>query len=131
MRLRIVVLAVLLSGCGSAAVRQEVRAIHDFIVVSNLKQVDIIRLYSQLNYSYVNDDFVTISVSDRNYLVEFSSRCRALSSNIFTTAMVDYRHDASYLRVGDTIRGCPIDKIFEATPEQLKEIKALGKSQET
>jgi Family of unknown function (DUF6491) len=131
MNLKLILLAALLTGCGTGAVRQEVRAIHDFITVSDLEQVDIIRLYSQLNYSYVNDDFVTISVSDRHYLVEFSQRCWALSSNIFTTAMVDYRHDASYLRVGDTIRGCPIDKIFEATADQLKEIKALGRSEET
>ncbi|NIS89961.1 MAG: hypothetical protein GTN98_07750 [Woeseiaceae bacterium] len=42
--------------------------------------------------------------------------------------MVDQRYDPSYIHEKDRIRGCPIGKIYEATPEELIEIKELSKS---
>ena len=131
MSLRLIAAVVLLTGCGTMVVPQEVRAVRDFVVVSDLEQVDNIRLYRQLHYTYVNEYFLTVSVGNRHYLVEFGSRCRALHSEVFTPAMVDHRFDPSYLRERDTIRGCPVNRIFEATAEQLKEVKALSKSQAT
>ena len=129
MSLRLIVVAVLLTGCGTPVVPQEARAVRDFVVVSELEQVDIIRLYQQLHYTYVNDYFVTVSVRDRHYLVEFDSRCRAMTSGVFTPSMVDHRHDPSYLRTRDTIRGCPVDKIYKAEAEQLNEIIVLSDSE--
>ncbi|MCH7822321.1 MAG: hypothetical protein IIA07_09905 [Proteobacteria bacterium] len=131
MSLRLIAAAVLLTGCGTMVVTQEARAVRDFIVVSELERVDIIRLHRQLYYTYVNDSFLTVSIGNRHYLVEFTSRCRALRSKTFTAAMVDHRYDPSYLRPHDTIRGCPIDRIYKATVEQLIEIKALSKAQAT
>ena len=45
MSLRLIAAAVLLAGCGTAVVQQEVRAVRDFIVVSKLERVDNIRHY--------------------------------------------------------------------------------------
>ena len=123
--------AVLLTGCGTTVVSQEARAVRDFIVVSDLERVDIVRLYRQLDYDYVNDYYLTVSTGSRHYLVEFRRRCRALRKKTFTAAMVDHRYDPSYLHAGDTIRGCPVERIYKATAEQLKEIKALSKLQVT
>lgn len=131
MCLRLIVAAVLLTGCGTTSIPQEVRAVRDFVVVSELERVDNIRLFRQLHYTYVNDYFLAVSIGNRHYLVEFDSRCRALRSEIFTPAMVDSRFDSSYLRERDTIRGCPVDRIYAATAEQLKETKELSKSQAT
>lgn len=131
MSLRLIAAAVLLTGCGTTVVPQEARAVRDFVVVSDLERVTNIRLYRQLHPSYVNDYFLTVSVGSRHYLVEFDSGCRALRRNVFTPSMVDHRQDASYLRRNDTIRGCPVDSIYKATAEQLKEIKELSKAQAT
>ena len=131
MSLRLIASLALLTGCGTTIVPQETLAVRDFVVVSELESVDYIRLYRQLYYTYVNDHFLTVSVGSRHYLIEFGTRCRALRSENFTPSMVDNRHDPSYLRTRDTIRGCPVDRIYEATAEQLKEIKALSKTQAT
>jgi hypothetical protein len=124
MSLRLIAAAVLLTGCGTPVVPQEAQSVRDFVVVTDLQQIERIRLY-QLHYTYVNDYFVGASSGSGRYLVEFDSRCRALRSKDFTPAMVDSRFNSSYLSEGDTIRGCPIEGIYEATAEQLMEMKAL------
>jgi len=128
---RLIAAAVLLMGCGSTGVPQEAQAVRDLVVVSALERVDTIRLYRQLDYAYVNDFYLTVSIASRHYLVEFRRRCRALRKKTFTASMVDHRYDPSYLHAGDTIRGCPVERIYRATAEQLIEIKSLGKSQST
>ena len=128
---RLIAIAIVLTGCASTTVPQEAQAVRDYAVVSELEQVDFIRLYRQLRYGYVNDYFVIVEVGKRYYRAEFASRCRALRSKNFIAAMVDHRYDPAYLHVGDTIRGCPIGKIYEATPEQLLEVKELSRTQAT
>ena len=132
MRLRLIAAGMLLTGCGTTIVPQEARAVRDFVVVSELERVDKVRhYYRQLHYTYVNDYFLFVSVGNRHYLIEFSSGCRALRTKNFTPTMVDQLKDPSYLHEGDTIRGCPVDKIYKSTAEQLVEIKQLSKEQAT
>ncbi len=116
-----------LSACATTQDEQEVEAVRDFIAANELSQVDDIRLYSQLHYSYLNDHFVIASVRRADYLVEFQSRCRALGRQEFTPSMVDVRHEANIIRArSDSIRGCYISKIYELTAEQGKELRRLG-----
>ena len=129
MRVLIVATALTLTGCATGMVPTEVRAVQDFVVLTELNRVDRIRLYRQPVFTYVNDYFVTASIADRHYLIEFNGRCRALKAKGLSVSTIDYRQDASYLKVPDTIRGCNIEKIFEATVEQLLEIKELSKSE--
>ena len=131
LRLRLITVAVLLTGCGTTSVPQEAQAVRDFVAVSGLDPVHYIRHYRQLRYGFVNDYFVIVEVGNRHYLVEFGARCRALRSKTFTAAMVDHRYDPAYLKTGDTIRGCPVERMYKATDEQLIEIKGLSKSQAT
>ena len=131
MTFRLTAVALLLAGCGATSVSHEAQAVHDFVAVTNLARVPNIRLYRQLHYGYVNDYFVIVVAGNRHYLVEFTARCRALRRKGLTASMVDHRHDPAYLLEGDTIRGCPVDKIYKATAEQLIEVKGLGKSQAT
>ena len=122
------VAALLLAGCGATTTPREAEAVRDFVALSGLERVDAIRMYRQLRYGYVNDYFVIVIAGERHYLVEFVARCYSLRANSFTTAMVDQRHDPSYLLEKDTIRGCPVGKIYEARPEQLIEVKELSRS---
>ncbi len=116
-----------LAACATPEDLQEVEAVRDFISAGELKEVDEIRLYSQLNYTYLNDHFVLVPARRKDYLVEFRSRCRALTRQEFTPSMVDVRYDANTIRArSDSIRGCFISRIYELTGEQGKELRRLG-----
>ncbi|MDJ0812715.1 MAG: DUF6491 family protein [Woeseiaceae bacterium] len=128
MNLRLAAIALLLGGCATAMEPSEVRAVRDFVALSDLERVDRIRLYRKPAFTYVNDYFITASVAERHYLVEFNGRCRALRARGLSVSTVDHRLDLSYLKVPDTIRGCPTEKIYRATVEQLVELKELSKS---
>ena len=128
MRWILIAAAVLLTGCAGTTVPQETQAVRDFVVVADMEQIEAIRLYRQLRYGYVNDHFVMVEAGTRYYLVEFAARCRALREKNMIAAMVDHRYDPAYVRVRDTIRGCPIGTIYKAPAEQLLEIKRIGKS---
>lgn len=120
----------LLAGCGSAPpVAPNVEAIRDFIAVSGFERTDEMRVGRRFNYSYVNDYFVSASEGNRFYLIEFRTRCMNLRRQISSPAMVDHRRDASHIRASwDTIRGCPIEKIFEISEAELAEAHAIDDS---
>ena len=128
MRWILIAAAVLLTGCGSTSVPKEAWAVRDYVAVADLQEVENIRLFRQLRFGYLNDYFVMVVAGERHYLIEFAARCRALRSKVFTASMVDHRYDPSYLRVRDTIRGCPVGRIYKASVDQLLEVKKIGKS---
>jgi hypothetical protein len=115
-----------LAGCITSEVRPEVEAVRDLIRLEQPDQVDQIRVLNQLHYQYVNDHYVSVTQGSRHYLVEFTSRCRALRRGEYTPAMVDTRRDAKHISARwDTIRGCPIDRIYAVSAGQLLEIKQM------
>lgn len=123
----VVILLALTSACSTLQDEQEIEATRDFVVANNLNQVDEIRLYEQLNYRIINHYFVTVETRRGDYLIEFNSRCRALTQREFQPHMVDIRRDPSRVRARfDTIRGCIIGKIYEVTEEQREELRQLG-----
>lgn len=117
----------LLGACSTLFDAQEIEAVRDYVVANELKEVDKIRLYRQLNYTYINDQYITVDARTGDFLIEFKRVCRDLSRTDFTPEMVDRRYDSSVLRAGfDTIRGCPIGKIYEVRKEQREELSDLG-----
>lgn len=122
-----VILLALVSACSTMYDEQEIEATRDFIAANELNEIDSIRLYEQLNYSVVNDYFVTVETRRGDYLVEFARRCSALTERDFRPDMVDVRHESSRVRARfDTIRGCIIGKIYEITEAQREELGRLG-----
>lgn len=121
------VVVLMLAGCSTSEVRPEVAAVRDLIALEQPPQVDQIRLLNQLYYQYLNDYYVTVTQGRRLYLVEFSARCRALRRSEYTPSMVDTRRHAKQINAKwDTIRGCPIDRIFTLSAAQLEEIRELN-----
>ena len=119
--------AVLLSACASGYEPQEVEAVRDYVVAADLKEVDQVRLYRQMSYTYVNDHYVTVPTRRGDYLVEFAGNCSELRRRDFSPEMVDTRDNRNILRARfDTIRGCRIGRIFEISDEQRKELRDLG-----
>ena len=106
---------------------KENQAVLDFIVASELVEVNRIRLSEPIKYMYVNDNFVVVPTRRREYLVGFRGRCSELRKRKYTSDMIDIRVSARMIHTGvDTIRGCTIGEIFELTELQFEELAALG-----
>lgn len=116
-----------LAACSTLFDAEEIEAVRDYVAANELKEVDKIRLYRQLDYTYVNDQYITVESRTGDFLVEFRRECRALSRTDFTPEMVDRRDGSNVLRARfDTVRGCYIDKIYEISKEQREELNELG-----
>lgn len=119
--------AAALAACATGYDTQEIEAVRDYIVAAELKEVDQIRFFSQMSYTYLNDRYVLIPTRRGDYLVEFRRNCRELRETQFTWDMVDRRDNQNTLRAGfDTIRGCIIGGMYEITEDQREELQALG-----
>ena len=127
-KILIVPALLVVAGCSSTTQRpQEIEAVRDYVAAAELEEVTDIRLREQLNYTYVNDRFVTIDTRRGDYLVEFNRDCWELRQTQVSGGMVDVRDNHNVLRARfDTIRGCRIGKIYEITEAQREELTALG-----
>lgn len=106
---------------------KENEAVLDFIVASELVEVNLIHLNEPIKYMYVNDNFVVVPTRRGDYLVGFRGRCTELRKRKYTADMIDIRVSARVLHADfDTIRGCRIGKIYELTELQFQELAALG-----
>ena len=132
MRLHIaVIVALALTACSTssqfAKPGKETEAVRDFVVATELQQVKKVRIYEQMKYLYVNDDFIVLPTSRGDFLVEFRGPCTELRSRLWTADMIDIRVSARVLFSGhDTIRGCVIGKFYELPEPQLEELRVLG-----
>ncbi len=100
-----------------------VQVIRDLISVGELQEVEKLRVAHTPNYRPLNDFFVAVMVGEQPYLLELRTRCRALRRSISTSAELDYRRDATYIRPNwDTIRGCEIANIYQISEENLIEV---------
>lgn len=124
MRLTTVISAALLFGCATQTGSTKSEAIADFIIVTELEPLDVVRLRQQFNYEQLTEDYVVLTTRDDYYLVEFRRRCRELNQNEITP---DLRHDRNRLRAGiDTIRGCRIERMFAIDKGQAEELEYIG-----
>jgi len=124
MRLTFILAAALLSGCAAQTGPTKSDAIADFIAVSNLEAQDQLRFRDQFNYTQLTEKYLILKARDDYYLVEFKRRCRELNRNEITP---DIRYDRSVLRAGiDTIRGCPIERLFAIDKGQAEELEHIG-----
>lgn len=124
MRLTTVLLAALLFGCATQTGPTKSEAIADFIVVTELEPLDVVRFRDQFNYEQLTEDYVILTSRDDYYLVEFQRRCRELNLNEITP---DLRYDRNLLRASvDTIRGCRIETMFAIDKGQAEELEYIG-----
>ena len=117
-------MAILLSGCATQPPSTANDALSDFVVVSELEPLDIVRFRDQFNTRPISDHYALLQARGDHYLVQFRYRCHELYENTFPP---DIRHDRNTLRAGtDTIRGCRIDQIFSVDESQAEELKLLA-----
>lgn len=124
MRLTLILAAALLSGCAAQTGPTRSDAIADFIAVSDIEAQDQLRFRDQFNYTQLTEKYLVLKARDDYYLVEFKRRCRELNRNEITP---DIRYDRNVLRAGiDTIRGCPIERLFAIDKGQAEELEHIG-----
>lgn len=124
----LVLLPALITACaGTVEIPADTQAVRDYVEVGELQEVDRIRSHVNDGWSAVTDYYVLYRSRDRQFLLEFSRICYALTDS--TRVTPDYRYDNNAIRSRfDTLRGCRIDKMYELTEAQALEIEALVRS---
>jgi len=124
----IIVVGLALGACASDPIyvvpAQE--TIDDYVVASQLQDVDLIRKTNRDSWQYVNDRYIIYRGRPNDYLIEFKHSCENLDDN-GRLPPVDLIHDHRNLRATDTIRGCIVEKIYAISSSQRRELRQLGK----
>lgn len=121
--------ATILAACAGGSVSERLTRINqtvdDYIVVSELEEVDKIRTSDMLSYEQVTEDYIVVTNRGERHLLKFSTRCRELSDVAPTP---DIRYDSNTLSARfDTFRGCRIHTFYKINKGQAQELIALGK----
>lgn len=124
-RLTATTIATILFGCASQPGADTDDAVADFIVVSELQELTVVRFRDRYSYRPVGKEYVILKTRDDYYLVAFARRCHELDDLKVTP---DIRYDRNRLWAGsDTIRGCRISRMFAIDEAQAQELEYLGK----
>ena len=119
-------MATVLIACASQPDTRVNDAVDDFIVVSELKELDTVRMREQFHYTNLSEDYIILRTRKEKYLVKFQRRCRELNESEIKP---DVRFERNTLRAGfDTIRGCRIDRMYAIDDSQAQELVHLGKA---
>lgn len=95
-------------------------------MVSELKELEKVRLHEPNDYTSVSDRYDILKTRKNFYLIEFRHLCREPTGG---RVRPDIRYDKNVLRPGiDTIRGCRIGRIFAIDEVQAQELEHLGKA---
>lgn len=125
-KLMSVLMMLLLAACASQPDTSTTDAVDDFIVVSELEELDSARMREQFHHTYLSERYIILRTRKANYLVRFRKRCRELNERDVTP---DVRFERNTLHAGfDTIRGCRIDRMYAIDKGQVEELVHLGKA---
>ncbi len=123
---------VLITSCAETGTKQESSAIskekvfEDYIEVSQLKELDVVRTRDQIHYKVVSEKHIIIYDRKRSYLATFRRACKELQGRHVTP---DIRHDLNTILARfDTIRGCKIELLYALDEGQAEELIQLGKA---
>ena len=121
-------LLTLVAACaGTPEIPADTEAVHDYVEVGAIEQVDQIRTHGSDAWTPVTRHFAIYKGRDGRFLLEFTRLCRELYDN--TRITPDRRYDHNVMRRGiDTLRGCRIDKMYPLTEAQALEIEALAET---
>ena len=120
--------ASLAAGCASTAEHESIvarnDAIEDYVVVSELEELDQIRKRGELYHTVVTNRYIILKDRRNIYLATFARPCWNLDE---LRVDPDYRHDSDTIKARfDTYRGCKIHTLHELTKGQEQEILALA-----
>ena len=101
-------------------------AIDDFIVVSEVEEVPMIRSYQQFDQRVLNDWYVIVYTKREYYLLAYSQRCHVIYN---IPRRPDRRADPHAIYADtDTFRGCHIKSLYSITEAQAAELAEIGRA---
>lgn len=101
-------------------------AIDDFVAVSDLEEVHMIRSYQQFDHRVLNDRYVLVYTKKEYYLLGYSQRCRV---NYDLPRRPDRRADPYTIYAdSETFRGCRIETLYPLTEAQAAELSQIGRA---
>jgi hypothetical protein len=122
----LILAALFLGACAAHDEEEGPDAIDDFIHVSDLEQVTVIRSYDQLGRVELNEYYVIVTTSKEQYLVAYYSRCKDIPG---MTQAPDVRRDAHAIYAkSDTFHGCRIKAIYPISEAQEGELVEMGRA---
>jgi len=125
-KLLFILAALLLGACAAQEEEEGPDAIDDFIHVSDLEEVTVIRSYDQLGRVELNERYVILTTNKEQYLLAYYSRC---AENPGMTQTPDVRRDAHVIYAkADTFHGCRIKAIYPISEAQQQELVEIGRA---
>ena len=120
---------VLLAGCAAQEETMQSdkeQAIRDYIASRQLVEADRVRTRSRDRMVELDPTFVLYKTANGSYLVEFAQACRSL---IDDEVIPDVRRQGETMRArADTLRGCPIQRIYTLADHEAAELENIGDS---
>ena len=127
MNKRLLVLIVFLLGaCAANEEDERPDAIDDFIAVSELEEVRVIRSLEQFGQNVINDYYVIVTTRKEQFLLAYPYAC---SWTYDTGRRPDRRRDPHAIYADtDTFRGCRIKAMYPITEAQVAELMEMGRA---
>jgi len=127
MKKQLLVLAALaFSACAANEEEPGPDAIDDFIQVSDLEEMTVIRSYDEFGRIKLNSLYVILTTNKERYLIAYYGRCTELPGQPITP---DVRRDKNALYAkSDTFHGCRIKAIYPINEAQEQELVEMGRA---
>ena len=121
-----VLAAMFLGACAANEEEEGPDAIDDFIAVSELEEVTVIRSYDRFDRIGLNSRYVILTTNKEQYLLAYYGRCTEIPG---MTKTPDVRRDAHAIYAkSDTFHGCRIKAIYPISEAQKRELVEMGRA---
>ncbi len=122
----LVLAAMLLGACAANEEEEGPDAIDDFIEVSELAEVTVIRSYDRFDRVELNNRYVILTTGKEQYLLAYYGRCTEI---VGQRQRPDVRRDAHAIYAkSDTFHGCRIKAIYPISEAQERELVEMGRA---
>jgi len=122
----LVLAAMFLGACAANEEEEGPDAIDDFIEVSELEGVTVIRSYDRLGRVELNDRYAILKTDREQYLLAYYGRCVEI---VGQRQRPDVRRDANAIYAkSDTFHGCRIEAIYPISEAQEGELVEMGRA---
>ena len=121
-----VLAAMFLGACAANEEEEGPDAIDDFIEVSELEEVTVIRSYDRFDRVGLNSRYVILKTGKDLYLLAYYGRCSVIPGQ---QPRPDVRRDANAIYAkSDTFHGCRIEAMYPISAAQAGELVEMGRA---
>lgn len=122
----LMLVAFLLGACATNEEDERPDAIVDFIEVSELEEVTVIRSFQRFDSVELDDRYVILTTGKERYLLAYYGRCPDI---VDPRQKADVRREANAIYAkSDTFQGCRIKEIYPISAAQEGELVEMGRA---